>query len=88
MERNYLSRKTRFQMLITERPNIFTENIIIVICRSPLLSQKPKFRDSSHNSSPSPSWYNARQGSLACTLQVPDAISPLVDRPQFLTFHI
>jgi len=33
MERNYLSRRTGFQMFITERPNIFTENVITVICR-------------------------------------------------------
>jgi hypothetical protein len=64
MECNYLSRKPGFQMFITERPNIFTENVVTVICRrNPRLLQNPTFHDSFHNSSPSPSWYNARQGS-------------------------
>jgi len=30
MESNYLSRKPRFQMFITERRSIFTENVIQV----------------------------------------------------------
>jgi hypothetical protein len=90
VERNYLSRKTRFQMLITERPNIFTEKIIIVTCRrNPSLNKTPRFVTVPTKARQVPAGIPLDKDlGLYCTLQVPDAISPLVDRPQFLTFHI
>jgi len=44
MERNYLSRKPGFQMFTTEIRSIFTENVIIGICRrNPHLLQTPTY---------------------------------------------